>query len=1554
MKRKFTKLLAAFALLVFMTPNMVAWGQTRTETLKYTLDGTITGGSSGYATESDITQNSISWKVMGNTTMNPWRIGGSSLSGANRTIYSTTAIIDNISKITIEHGNVSSITVNSMTVTIHSTAADAATGSNAIASFNPTFAANNTVTITKSDNTSWANCFYRVVYNLTTTGSGNKYLQFKNAKFYEISGGSDPSITISGDDISNNAASFAYNNTSSHVATVTCQNFSGTPNPTIGVYTDLECTTAYTGSDFSAAFAANSTTTVNYGFTTANNSTTDARTLYMRASEGEVNSNVVTVTQAKKPVTYTTISDLFNGATDTETPVLVTFNNWVVSGVSTNGKNVFVTDGTNGFIIYFTTDMSGTFSAGKILSGTEVLCKLKLYNGAAELINVNAADLTIADGGTLTPANVALADLTGINTGALLSYENLICTIDDSGNTTKYYLTDGTTSIQLYNLLFAFTNPTAGNHYNVAGVYQQYNTIKEIMPRNANDLTPYVGPTLSIPTAPINLTSTGGNGSLNITYSNLTISSTENFGVTFYAEDGTTPLTTNIPTWVGQSFTGNSTDGYKFNYNISNYTGTEDRVARLKVYGMDDDLIHEAYSELLTITQAAPVPTYAVIFNLDGGTFVPNADFASDAVDKEAGTYALPSATKTGTNFAGWKNDDTDVVYASGANYEVTDDVSFTAQWSNSATVTYTITSTSSVSTTGTAPVGSTAVYTQTHSTVTQMTSGNSMTLTLSGYQGRIVKGITLSMKSNTSGGGGYMSATAGTTTLASIEDAKFNTASWYGDWSTSFVDIEPTLSNSNYIIQGGEDLVINIAATANSLFCESFTIEYETSDQPIVAVTPATRTLNYQTHNSATENLDFAISSLNIASPSYQIAFCDENGNVLSSNPNAWFSPALSGSTLSFTTTQNGDDDRTAYFKVYAVAASEPVYSTLCSVTQTHEPYTYSKVTSADGLISGKHYLLVSEGSTKNYAMGEQKSNNRDAIEVTITTGTITETTDVYEFVISGDDVNHWTIYDKANSGYLYTSNNSNARLQNQTDNDVNGEWSIVFDNDGNATIKTYGHDKYNIIMLNGSLFSCYSSTYTDGKKVQLYIRDNDKDYEFYSPTTLASANIANNETYTVQNGGLLNVTSSITGSSTTNLIIEDGGQVKSNNAFHGTMKKNITGYGAGNEANKANYYLMGAPVTVFVNALVPGGEGNYDKSDVYWFDGSYQGGEWRWAEIPSGASATMVGINYHGFLFAYQENCKLSIVSSTAQFPATGTDIAANNLSNSTSTTFGKYNLIGNPYTCNAYVDRPYYRMNTAGDGFTAATASEPIKPLEGVFIVFGDTETANKVTFTTTDPASLNAGSNNGTINITASQMVATRGNSSDVLIDRAIVNFGEGQMLPKFTFQEGTTKLYIPQGNKDYAVVNTEARGEMPVNFKAAEDGTYTISVEAENLDVNYLHLIDNKTGMDVDLLATPSYTFEGKRTDYASRFRLVFDTNAGNNETSEEFAFISDGNIVIVNDGEATLQVIDMLGRIVSSQTVNGNASIDKMNANGVYVLRLINGNNVKTQKIVVK
>lgn len=67
---------------------------------------------------------------------------------------------------------------------------------------------------------------------------------------------------------------------------------------------------------------------------------------------------------------------------------------------------------------------------------------------------------------------------------------------------------------------------------------------------------------------------------------------------------------------------------------------------------------------------------------------------------------------------------------------------------------------------------------------------------------------------------------------------------------------------------------------------------------------------------------------------------------------------------------------------------------------------------------------------------------------------------------------------------------------------------------------------------------------------------------------------------------------------------------------------------------------------------------------------------------------------------------------------------------------------------------------------------------------------------------------------------------------------------------------------------------------------------------------------------------------------------------------ENFAFVSNGNIII--NGTGTLQVIDMTGRVVRVFTDAMQSLSTATIPAGVYVLRLIDGENIKTQKIVAR
>ena len=196
-----------------------------------------------------------------------------------------------------------------------------------------------------------------------------------------------------------------------------------------------------------------------------------------------------------------------------------------------------------------------------------------------------------------------------------------------------------------------------------------------------------------------------------------------------------------------------------------------------------------------------------------------------------------------------------------------------------------------------------------------------------------------------------------------------------------------------------------------------------------------------------------------------------------------------------------------------------------------------------------------------------------------------------------------------------------------------------------------------------------------------------------------------------------------------------------------------------------------------------------------------------------------------------------------------------------------------------------------------------------------------------------------------------LVVTQGKAN---IDRARVRLGEGIGMEKYTLDSDKgSKIALWQEGQDFAVAYTNGQDEMPINIKANSDGIYTLNIEANQLELDYLHLIDNLTGNDVDLLVTPSYTFEAKASDYASRFRLLFAPAEEIEVTTDGFAFFADGHLHVFNQGDARLQLFDMTGHILLAETLQG--SLDKALdlVPGVYVVRLVSEKDTRSTKIVV-
>ena len=500
----------------------------------------------------------------------------------------------------------------------------------------------------------------------------------------------------------------------------------------------------------------------------------------------------------------------------------------------------------------------------------------------------------------------------------------------------------------------------------------------------------------------------------------------------------------------------------------------------------------------------------------------------------------------------------------------------------------------------------------------------------------------------------------------------------------------------------------------------------------------------------------------------------------------------------------------------------------------------------------------------------------------------------------------------------------------------------SISFDDDYNFVVvgENGAALRYNATnSASGLRFRYYNNSY--GHSIQLYKQEGEitttssfytrvfadetatADITIVGPSIIPSNYNLNMDTYTLTNEF-----------GAANLVIEENGQlIHSVGEVAVTMQKHINRY----YGDKDNYYLIAAPFYVDPAEV----DGMLDNAyDLYYFASWAPGEEWQNYETEA-----FVMWDGQGFLYANNTDTDLEFVGEVAPSTDNEYEYYVEHEEGSTDP-FNGWSLAGNPFACNAY---PVLINGTAANFYKISgeelvlSEEDYLRPLEGVFMQA--TEGTAEYRFNRTASTATSA------VDLTVSKQNVTRGTAS---IDRARIRFDQGDNFGKFQLNPNSTKIFFTQGENDFAVVRSNGDGEMPVSFKASENGTYTIVIDPKNVDMNYLHLIDNMTGADVDLLAEPSYTFEANTTDYANRFRLVFNANNVNENANETFAYNNGSAWVISNQGEATLQVIDVTGRMISSETINGNATINLEQVPGVYMMRLVSGNDVKVQKVIIK
>ncbi len=195
-------------------------------------------------------------------------------------------------------------------------------------------------------------------------------------------------------------------------------------------------------------------------------------------------------------------------------------------------------------------------------------------------------------------------------------------------------------------------------------------------------------------------------------------------------------------------------------------------------------------------------------------------------------------------------------------------------------TLKFEVTSTSTVTLkSGTLPNGVNVSYNSTYTSKCQLTGGNSMTLTLSDFP-FTVSSVTLHLKTNTKSGQGNLTV-------------KHNNEQIH---RTSSLTTNPVAYNTTYKeytfnandTQTSGDLVITLAATANSIYCDAFTITYVDNTSATGTTDPENSFANADEY--ATVGEDYTIQELSTlnttglkryGSSDETVAEVDGNGNV-------------------------------------------------------------------------------------------------------------------------------------------------------------------------------------------------------------------------------------------------------------------------------------------------------------------------------------------------------------------------------------------------------------------------------------------------------------------------------------------------------------------------------------------------------------------------------------------------------------------------------------------------------------------------------------------------
>lgn len=432
----------------------------------------------------------------------------------------------------------------------------------------------------------------------------------------------------------------------------------------------------------------------------------------------------------------------------------------------------------------------------------------------------------------------------------------------------------------------------------------------------------------------------------------------------------------------------------------------------------------------------------------------------------------------------------------------------------------------------------------------------------------------------------------------------------------------------------------------------------------------------------------------------------------------------------------------------------------------------------------------------------------------------------------------------------------------------------------------------------------------------------------------TVNSLSINEGKSVTIQDGGMLIVTGEIVNTDYDALIIEDGGQIiQRNENIAATFKKNIV-----NPSSWSNpvsgWQFISSPM---LDAATEGFESIEGDYDLYKFDGSQ---ELQWVNYKNHEDFEETFTPGVGYIASYQSQdvavFKGDLNNETEYFEFEIGFDADNE--------WACFSLLGNPFSFD--IDWELMVPSRLEDGFVTlnSTTGAYIYNVEGKIKV-GEgfmVNAYNRRSSLEYDNSAKSRKEKSDYINI-----VASNSNGFDNVIINDVKNESAG--FPKLdNINPNIANVYVKHEDRRYGIFNRGESEEIPLYFDAKEMGIYTLTFDVKG-DYENLYLLDKMTGEELNLLLENEYKFMANASENTERFvlKLTSDTDS----VDENFIFIHDDELIISSAG--TIQIIDMMGRVVmTEENHNGRINIGGLD-NAAYVIRCITENGVKVQKIVV-